>query len=62
MTCPVLLGVGDGDRWSPVSQHLDMQALVPSAYLVIISNAGHFAPLENTEETATHLLKWLLSL
>jgi pimeloyl-ACP methyl ester carboxylesterase len=62
VTCPVLLGVGDGDRWSPVSQHLDMQALVPSASLVIISNAGHFAPLENTEETATHLLQWLLSL
>jgi pimeloyl-ACP methyl ester carboxylesterase len=39
-----------------------MQALVPSASLVIISNAGHFAPLENTEETATHLLQWLLSL
>lgn len=47
--CPTLLVVGRDDQWSPVSQHEDMQKLLPHSTLEIIEDAGHFAPLEQPE-------------
>lgn len=57
--CPVLLVVGRQDAWSPVSQHEDMLALLPDARLVVIENAGHFAPVEQPEATADVLVPFL---
>ena len=48
--CPVLLIVGRQDQWSPVSQHEEMQDLLPNARLEIIEDAGHFAPVEKPEK------------
>lgn len=47
ISCPTLLVVGRQDKWSPVSQHEDMLALLPDARLKIVENAGHFAPSNN---------------
>lgn len=59
ITCPVLLMVGRQDAWSPVSQHEDMAELLPDARLVIIEDAGHFAPIERPEQTAAALIPFL---
>ena len=48
--CPVLLIVGRQDQWSPVSQHEEMQDLLPNARLEIIEDAGHFAPVERPKK------------
>ncbi len=59
ITCPVLLMVGRQDAWSPLSQHQDMLNLLPHARLVVIENAGHFAPVERPEATAAELVPFL---
>ena len=56
--CPTLLVVGRQDAWSPVEQHEEMLAELPDAQLVIIENAGHFAPVERPEATAEALEAW----
>jgi pimeloyl-ACP methyl ester carboxylesterase len=50
--CSTLLIVGAEDQWSPVAQHQDMLALLPDARLIVIPDAGHFAPLENPDPVA----------
>lgn len=55
ITCPILLVVGRQDKWSPVSQHEDMLALLPEARLEIVENAGHFAPVEQPDTVANLL-------
>ncbi|MCB1407303.1 MAG: alpha/beta hydrolase [Rhodobacteraceae bacterium] len=57
--CPVLLLVGRHDAWSPVAQHEDMLALLPDARLVVIEDAGHFAPVEQPQAVAAVLLPFL---
>lgn len=59
ITCPTLLVVGQHDQWSPVSQHKDMLELLPDARLVVIENAGHFAPLEQPDAVADVLVPFL---
>ena len=59
ISCPVLLMVGRQDAWSPVSQHEDMLALLPDAQLVVIEDAGHFAPVEQPAATAAALVPFL---
>ncbi len=59
ITCPVLLMVGRQDAWSPVAQHADMLALLPDARLVVIEDAGHFAPVERPAATAAALVPFL---
>lgn len=59
ITCPVLLMVGRQDAWSPVSQHQDMLNLLPNARLVVIEDAGHFAPIEQPAATAAELVPFL---
>jgi pimeloyl-ACP methyl ester carboxylesterase len=36
-----------------------MRALVPAAVLDVIETAGHMAPMERPEATATSLNRWL---
>ena len=59
ISCPVLLMVGRQDAWSPLSQHEEMLNLLPDARLVVIEDAGHFAPIERPEATAAALVPFL---
>lgn len=57
---PKLLLVGRDDLWSPVRQHQEMLELVSDGELVVIDDAGHFAPLERPDETGSAIAGWLL--
>jgi pimeloyl-ACP methyl ester carboxylesterase len=58
--CPVLVGVGRYDRWSPPSQHEDMIAALPGdPRFVIFEESGHMAPLEAPEAVSQALLDWM---
>ncbi len=58
--CPVLVGVGRYDRWSPPSQHEDIVAALPGApRYVIFEDSGHMAPLEAPEAVSQALLDWM---
>lgn len=59
IACPVLLMVGRQDQWSPVEQHQRMAQLLPDARLIIIDDAGHFAPVEQPSAVAGHLAAFL---
>jgi pimeloyl-ACP methyl ester carboxylesterase len=59
VTCPTLFLVGRQDAWSPVSQHEDMLRILPHAHLVVIEDAGHFAPVERPEDVTEALVQWL---
>ena len=61
-TAPMLLITGRQDIFSPISQHEDIKALCPQAELHIVENAGHFAPVEQAETTATIIATWAQSL
>ena len=58
--CPTLVLTGREDEWSPPSQHEAIAAAIPSAQLVIVPEAGHFAPLERPERV-TQALRGLLA-
>lgn len=58
---PVVLIVGRQDAWSPVAQHEEIAALLPQAKLVVIEEAGHFAPIERPREVAEALAAWALT-
>jgi pimeloyl-ACP methyl ester carboxylesterase len=57
--CPTLVMVGRQDRWSPLSQHEEIAALIPYAELVVIEESGHMAPAEQPEQVTQALLRWL---
>ncbi len=57
--CPVLVAVGRQDGWSPPAQHQQIAEALPNARLVIIENAGHFAPIEQPAAAAAALREWL---
>lgn len=57
--CPVLLGVGEKDLWSPPAQHEALAALMPHARLVVFPGAGHMAPLEAPDAVTDALSAWL---
>lgn len=57
--CPVLLIAARQDGWSPIQQHQEIAAAVADAELVVIENAGHFAPVERPDETIDAIVNWL---
>lgn len=59
VTCPLLIAVGRQDQWSPLAQHEEMKVLVPHAELVVIEDAGHFAPIERPEATIAALERFM---
>lgn len=59
ITCKVWLLCGDADGWSPVSQHEDMQKLLPSSELRVIANAGHMSTMEQPAAVSAALLEWI---
>ncbi len=59
ITCPILLVAARQDGWSPIGQHQEIADAAPDAELVIIENAGHFAPVERPAETTAAITEWL---
>jgi pimeloyl-ACP methyl ester carboxylesterase len=59
VTCPILLGVGELDGWSPPAQHRQMAAMVPHARLVVFPGAGHMAPVEAPDAVIAAMQHWL---
>lgn len=58
---PTLVACGRQDSWAPPSQHEAMHALIPSAQLRFVEDAGHMAPMERPQETAALLNAWMRS-
>lgn len=59
VTCPVLVGVGDSDAWSPPEQHREIAARLADARLVIFPDSGHMAPIEAPEAVTAALAEWM---
>ena len=59
IVCPVLIGVGEQDRWSPPAQHAEMAAAIPHARYVVFPLAGHMAPLEAPAAVTSALQDWM---
>lgn len=57
--CPVLIGVGEQDRWSPPAQHEAIAAAIPHARYVVFPESGHMAPIEAAEAVTEALQNWL---
>jgi pimeloyl-ACP methyl ester carboxylesterase len=57
--CPVLIGCGRQDAWSPLARHEQMQCLLPHSRLVVIEDAGHMSPMEQPAAVAQALVEWL---
>lgn len=56
--CPLLIGVGRQDEWSPVNQHEDILKQVGRGRLAVFENAGHMAPFEAPESVNSALVEW----
>lgn len=61
ITCPLLLITGRQDNWSPVKQHQEIADKAPNSTLVVIENAGHFAPVEQPKDVNAAIKTWLKS-
>lgn len=59
IAAPVLLLVGRQDGWSPVAQHEEIAAAVADAEVVVIEDAGHFAPAEQPQAVVAAVQDWL---
>jgi pimeloyl-ACP methyl ester carboxylesterase len=59
ITCPVLVGVGEFDQWSPPAQHEAIVAAIPHATYVVFSGSGHMAPMEAPEAVTAALTQWM---
>ena len=59
ITCPILLLTGRQDNWSPVAQHEKIARATPDSQLVIIENAGHFAPFERPTKVVEVIGDWI---
>jgi uncharacterized protein (TIGR02246 family) len=57
--CPTLVMCGRQDSWSPISQHLQMAAIIRGARLRIIEDCGHMSTMEQPEAVTTALVDWL---
>ncbi len=57
--CPLLVGVGREDRWSPPEQHAAIAAAVPGARYVVFEESGHMAPMEAPEAVTDALSTWM---
>ena len=57
--CPALVLCGRQDSWSPLSQHLQMAAIIRGARLRIIEDCGHMSTLEQPQAVTAALVEWL---
>ncbi len=56
---PALVLCGREDRITPLALSQESAALLPQATLVVVENAGHWAPMEQPEAVAAHLIELL---
>jgi pimeloyl-ACP methyl ester carboxylesterase len=56
---PTTVLVGSDDQITPKDRAEEMVAAIPSARLVVIRDAGHFAPLENPKAVTAAMQEWL---
>lgn len=59
LACPVLLGCGREDAWSPLARHEEMHALLPGSRLVAFEHSGHMVTMEQPEAVSDALLDWM---
>ena len=59
--CPVLIGCGRQDAWSPLARHEQMQRLLPASRLAVIEDSGHMSPMEQPAAVSRALGRWLAS-
>ncbi len=57
--CPILLVAARHDGWSPLAQHQEIADAAPDTELVIVEDAGHFAPVERPAEVTAAITGWL---
>lgn len=57
--CPVLVGVGRQDEWSPLAQHELIASRITDSRLVIFEKSGHMAPVEAADQVLKALITWL---
>lgn len=62
LRCPVFVGVGRQDRWSPLAQHEAIARTIPQASLAIFEECGHMSPVEAPDQVNASLARWLASL
>ena len=56
--CPTLVLCGRQDIWSPVAQHEEIAASIPTARLVIVEDCGHMSPVEQPAAVTAALRDW----
>jgi len=54
-----LILAGEHEQVCPLEAHREMAEGIPGAVLHLISNAGHFAPLEDPAAVGGHVRRWL---
>ncbi|HXH16645.1 MAG TPA: alpha/beta hydrolase [Sphingomonas sp.] len=59
IACPVLVGVGAKDRWSPPEQHAAIAQAIPHARYAVFPDSGHMAPMESPAEVTAALEAWM---
>lgn len=57
--CPILLVAARHDGWSPIVQHQEIADAARDTELIIIEEAGHFAPVEQPAEVTAAIIDWL---
>lgn len=57
--CPLLVGVGRQDAWSPVAQHEEIIAIAGRGDLAVFEDAGHMAPFEAPAAVNAAMARWL---
>lgn len=61
ISIPTLLLSGTEDKWSPISQHEEMQKKIKNCKLIKVQDAGHMAPAEEPKIVAKAILNLLNS-
>jgi pimeloyl-ACP methyl ester carboxylesterase len=59
LACPVLVGAGREDEWSPPEQNRAIAAAIPNAEFVLFDHCGHMAPVEAPDQVNAALRRWL---
>ncbi|MHB1206227.1 MAG: alpha/beta fold hydrolase [Rhodospirillaceae bacterium] len=59
ITCPTLVAVGRQDEWSPLVQHQEIAAAIPSSTLEVFEDCGHMSPAEAPAQVNAALARWL---
>ncbi len=59
IACPTLVLCGRQDALTALGWHEEMADAIPGAYLVVVEDCGHLAPLERPAEVTAALRRWL---